>query len=110
GKTSETFLSQNFRFRQRLPWQGASFRADFENMRQTTNNPFFSLSPFLQPRLGVSVTLPLWRDRQIDRDRGEVLIRKKQVEVSDVDFELRVVDVVARVEQAYYNLVGARED
>ncbi|MDX1978875.1 MAG: TolC family protein [Bryobacteraceae bacterium] len=110
GKISESFVGQNFRFRQRLPWQGASFRADFENLRQSTNNPFVSLNPFLTPRLTFGVSMPLWRDRLLDRERSELLIRRKQVDVSDVDFELRVIDVIARVELAYYDLVGARED
>ncbi len=110
GKIVESFAAQNFVYRQRLPWQGAVVRAEFDNLRQTTNNPFVSLNPFLTPRTLISLSLPLWRDRLIDRERTEVILRRKQVDVSSVDFEIRVHDVIARVEQAYYDLVGARED
>lgn len=110
GKITESFAAQNFLFRMRLPWQGATVRAEFDNMRQTTNNPFVSLNPFLTPRTVVGVTLPLWRDRLVDRDRNELIVRRKQIGISDTDFELRVIDVISRVEQAYYDLVGARED
>lgn len=110
GKIAEHLSAQNFYFRQRVPWQGASVRADFENLRQSTNNPFVSLNPFLTPRLVLGFTVPLWRDRLIDRERSEVLIRRKQIDGSDLDFEFRVIDVIARVEQVYYDLVAARED
>lgn len=110
GKLQENFLAQNISFRQRTPWQGATFQADFENLRQSTNNPFLNLNPYITPRLAVGFTAPLLRGRQIDRERADVVIRRKQLDSADATFELRVIDVVARVEQAYYDLVAVRAD
>ncbi|HUQ92449.1 MAG TPA: TolC family protein [Bryobacteraceae bacterium] len=110
GTVSENLFSQNFYYRQRLPWQGLIGQASFENIRQSTNNPFTSLNPYLQPRLTIGLTLPLLRDRKIDADRANLIIRRKQTEVSDTDFELKVIDVVARVEQSYYDLAAVRAD
>jgi HAE1 family hydrophobic/amphiphilic exporter-1 len=110
GKVTETFFTNSLSYRQRLNWQNLSFHGDFDTVRQSTNNPFVSLNPFITPRLTFGVSLPLWRDRETDRDRTELILRRKQVDISDVEFELRVIDVVARVEQAYYDLVAARED
>jgi HAE1 family hydrophobic/amphiphilic exporter-1 len=109
GRLSEHLLAQNFYLRQRLPWQGASLGLDFENARQSTSNPFVSLNPFINSRLVFSVSLPLLRGRTIDRERGELRIRRKQLEGSEADFEQRVSEVIARVEQAYWDLVAARE-
>ncbi|MCC6344351.1 MAG: TolC family protein [Bryobacterales bacterium] len=110
GKITESSWVQNFYFRQRTPWQGMSFRVDFENSRLATNNPFVGLTPYITPRFTAGLTLPLLRDRTIDPDRAQLTIRSKQADVSDASFALRVIDVIARVEQSYYDLVAARAD
>ena len=110
GKLAEHFHRQNFSYLQKLDWQGLSFRADFQNSRESTTNPFVSLNPYVNSRLVLGFSAPLWRNREIDRDRAEVLIRSKQIDVSEVDLQVRVIDVVTRVEQAYWDLVAARQD
>jgi HAE1 family hydrophobic/amphiphilic exporter-1 len=110
GKITENSWVQNFYFRQRTPWQGMSFHVDFENSRLSTNNPFVGLTPYITPRFTAGLSLPLLRDRQIDPDRAQLTLRRKQADVSDASFALRVIDVIARVEQAYYGLVAARAD
>jgi HAE1 family hydrophobic/amphiphilic exporter-1 len=110
GKLTEKFHSENFYFRQRLPWEGASLGLDFENNRSSSTNPFVSLNPLITSRLVLSYTQPLWRNRTIDRDRAELRVRRKQLDVSDVEFEIRVIEVVAKTEQAYWDLVAARQD
>ena len=96
GKLSEDFHSENFYFRERLPWQGASVGLDFENNRATSNNPFVSLTPFYNTRLPVSYSQPLWRNREIDSGRAELIVRRKQVGASDLEFELRVIASTSR--------------
>jgi HAE1 family hydrophobic/amphiphilic exporter-1 len=110
GKLSENFLTQNLHLRQRLPWLGATGQMDFENGRTSTSNTFSTLNPLTTSRFQIGVTIPLLRNREIDRERAEILIRRKNVEVSEADLELRAVDVIARVEQAYWDLVAARQD
>jgi HAE1 family hydrophobic/amphiphilic exporter-1 len=110
GKSTDHLHSQNFYGRQRLPWGGASAGLDFENSRQSTNNPFVGLNPYFTSRMILSWTQPLLRNRETDRERAEVKVRKKQVEISDVEFELKVIDIVTRVEQTYWDLVAARQD
>ena len=109
GKLVERFHNQNFSFQQKLPWQGATAQAGFDNSRQSTNNPFAGLNPYTQSRFLLGVTVPLWRNRLIDRDRAELWIRSKAIDVSEADLELRVIDIVSRVELAYWDLVGARQ-
>ena len=110
GKLAEHGLTQNFYFRQKTPWYGSAFNVDFENGRSSTSNSFSSLNPLRTSRLLIGFNQPLWRNRGIDRERGEISIRRKQIEISDLDFELRVIDVINRVEQSYWNLVAARQD
>ncbi len=109
GKLTERFHNQNFSFLQKLPWQGASVQAGFDNSRQSTNNPFAGLNPYTQSRVLVGLSQPLWRNRLIDHDRAELRIRSKAIDISEADLELRVIDIVSRVELAYWDLVGARQ-
>jgi outer membrane protein TolC len=110
GKLAEHFHRQNFSYLQKLPWNGTSFHVDFENSRESTTNPFVALNPYISSRLIAGFTLPLWRNRLIDRDRAEILIRSKGINLSEGDLQLRVIDVVTRVEIGYWNLVAARQD
>jgi HAE1 family hydrophobic/amphiphilic exporter-1 len=109
GKLVERFHNQNFGYQQKLPWQGASVQAGFNNSRQSTNNPFAGLNPYTQSSFVLGVTLPLWRSRLTDRDRAELRIRSKAINISEADLELRVIDVVNRAELAYWDLVSARQ-
>ncbi len=110
GLLAERALTGNASLRWKTPFEGSSVGLDFENNRQTTNSPFAGLTPFYNSRLVLSYTQPLWRNRLIDRDRNELRIRRKNLDISELDFRVRVIDVVARVEQAYWDLVAARQD
>lgn len=110
GKLTEHEHRQNVSFVQKTPWQGLSLRADFENRRVSTNNPFVGLNPNTESRLTLGFTMPLWRGRAIDRERAEIRIRAKREDVSKTDLELRVIDVTTQVQAAYWNLVAALRD
>ena len=109
GKLTDRGFASNFNLRQRLSNWGAIASLDFENSRTTTTNPFNSFNPILSSRLILGFTQPILRGRQTDRERTQLLISKKQVNAADVDLEIRVIDVITRVEQAYWDLVAARQ-
>jgi HAE1 family hydrophobic/amphiphilic exporter-1 len=110
GKLLESFVNNNFSLGQKFNWHGAQARLDFNNGRLATNNPFTGLSPFLTSQLIASYVQPLWRGWKIDNERAAILVRGKAVQSSDAAFEVRVIDVIVRVQQAYWDLVAVRED
>ena len=110
GRLSQNTLEQDFHYRQQLPWNGAQAGVDFVNGRIGSNNPFISFNPYINTQLVVSFTQPLLRNRAIDSFRATVKIRRKQHDVSEKDFELRVIDILTQVHQAYWDLVAARQD
>jgi outer membrane protein TolC len=110
GRLSEDLLAQNFFYRQQLPWNGASVGVDFTNNRTTTSNLFATLNPYINSQLIVSFTQPLVRNRLIDQNRANVKIRRKQVDISEKDFEIRVIDIITQVQQSYWDLVAARQN
>lgn len=110
GKLAEHFLTQNFSLAGKMPSTGTTLQAGFDNGRSSTSNSFASLNPVTSSRLAVGFIQPLLRNRVIDRERAELRIRRKQLDLSETDFELKVIDVIARTEQAYWDLAAARED
>ncbi|MBY0504904.1 MAG: efflux RND transporter permease subunit [Bryobacteraceae bacterium] len=110
GRLVERSFANNLSLGQRLNFQGATARVDFNNNRLTTNNPFTGLSPYVTPQLVLSYIQPLLRNRRLDNERGTIQIRRKQADLSQTDFALKAIDVVLRVEQAYWDLVAVRED
>jgi outer membrane protein TolC len=110
GRLTQSNLEQDFHYRQQLPWTGALAQVDFTNGRIDSNNPFASFNPYINTQLLVSFTQPLWRNRSIDSFRAVVQVRRKQKDVSEKDFEVRVIDILTQVQQAYWDLVAARQD
>lgn len=82
GKLTDRGLAQNFSFRQQLPQYGTAFNVDFDNSRQTTTNPFTSFNPLISTRLSVGFTQPLVRGFRNDRNRSELRIRQRRVDLS----------------------------
>jgi HAE1 family hydrophobic/amphiphilic exporter-1 len=110
GRLSEHYLNHNVYLRAKTPLSGLSWHIDFENQRQSTNNPFTALTPFLTSRLGAGFTLPLLRFREMDPERAQLRIRLKQRDQQRAAFELKVIDVITRTQSAYWDLAAAIED
>jgi HAE1 family hydrophobic/amphiphilic exporter-1 len=109
GKLTEGFQNSSLSLRQRFPKWGTQGRIDFVNYRQTTTNPFTNFNPAITSQLVIAVTQPIFRGLRIDRERAEIKIRQKRVDLAGVDLENRAIDVITRTQQAYYDLVAARE-
>jgi HAE1 family hydrophobic/amphiphilic exporter-1 len=110
GRLTDKGFVNNFYIRQRLPNDlGTLAHLDFENSRTTSTNPFVAFNPILSSRLVVGITQPLLRGRLIDRERAQIRISQKQVNASNIDLESRAIEVISRVEQAYWDLVAARQ-
>lgn len=110
GRLVDRAFTNNFQFRQGLPWYGTKLDANFNNGRLSTSNPFVGLNPYIQSTINLVVTQPLLRGFKIDNDRNQIRVRKKAIDISEADYELRVIDIVTRVQSAYWDLVAARQD
>lgn len=110
GKVTEHYTTNNFYVRGKTNLSGLAYHVDFENQRQSTNNPFVSLNPNFTSRITAGFSVPLWRYRDLDPDRAQLKIRLRQQQQSRADFELKVIDVIARTQSAYWDLAAAIED
>ncbi len=110
GKLSEHFDRQNVGYSQLIPHTGAQLGVEFDNARNSSSNIFNSLNPFYTSLLAVNLSVPLLRNRATDENRSALLIRRKQSNSSVALFDVRVTNIITQVQQAYWDLVAARED
>lgn len=86
---------------------GGTVSVSLMNDRQTTNSNAFN--PTFDGGLGVSFTQPLWQNRQVDRSRREIWLAKKDILISDLEFENQVSTTVKNLQDVYWDLVNAIE-
>lgn len=110
GKLTDRGVTQNFSLAVPAEKNGLQFTGSFENQRNSTSSPFVGLNPFYSSELRFGVTQPLLRFRDIDPARAELVISRKQTDISATEYELRLIAVVAATQQAYWTLAAARQD
>ena len=110
GTTSTTTLSWSPSVQKQFGRGGGNYFLQFQNQHTNTSNSFSLLNPFYSSNLSLVVTQPLWRNRSIDNNRRQIRIQRKRLDQSDADFRQRTIDVITRVQQAYWDLVFALRD
>lgn len=110
GTNSNTTYSINPGVSKQFSFGGGSYDLTFSNSKTKSNSTANLLNPFFSGNLGLTFTQPLLRNRSIDNNRRQIRIQKKRLEQSDADFRLRTIDVISRVQQAYWELVFALRD
>jgi outer membrane protein TolC len=83
---------------------------DFLNLKTDTNNVFASFNPTYDSSFTASLTQPLLRDFSIDRPREQIIVARRNHEISDVQFRQVVVNTVAGVKQIYYDFIFALDN
>ncbi|HEX5603732.1 MAG TPA: TolC family protein, partial [Pyrinomonadaceae bacterium] len=89
---------------------GGSYFLQFANSHTNTSNSFSLLNPFYSSNLSLQFTQPLLRDRSIDNNRRQIRIQRKRLDQTDADFRARTIDIINRVQQAYWELVFSLRD
>lgn len=110
GTTSTTTLSWSPGVQKQFGRGGGNYFVQFANQHTNTSNSFSLLNPFYSSNLSLTFTQPLLRDRSIDNNRRQIRIQRKRLDQSDADFRQRTIDVITRVQQAYWELVFALRD
>jgi outer membrane protein TolC len=98
----------NFGFAQAFA-TGSSFSFEFNNNRQTTNSPFFNLSPALGSMYRVSFQQQLLSGFGFGPNLRYLRIAKNDKKISDIGFKDQVMATVTQVENIYWDLVSSYE-
>ena len=98
----------NFSFTQLVPTGGA-VSVGWDNSRSESNSQFLQASTFYNSGATFSFSQPLLRDfGRLATERG-ILIARTNSQVSRQEFERQVTATIQQVVDAYWNLVGARQ-
>jgi outer membrane protein TolC len=106
-KVHDAQVSTSVGLNQQLPW-GGRYNFAWNSARATTSSIFTSFNPVLRSNLNFAVVQPLLRDFGIDAVRQQLLVSRKNREISDVQLRSTVVSTVRDVKNAYWDLVFAR--
>ncbi|MBC7798117.1 MAG: TolC family protein [Pyrinomonadaceae bacterium] len=86
---------------------GGSYQADFSSTRLLSNNQNVTLNPQFPTALTFTYTQPLFRGLRFDNNRRNIEIAKKNISLSDAQFRQQAIEVIAQVQQAYWDLAFA---
>ena len=86
---------------------GGSFGLSFNNNKSDTNSVFSTFNPSYNSGLTLSAVQPLFQNLRMDAPRRQILVSKKNAEISDIQFRQTVVNVLATVKAQYYELLFA---
>ncbi|CAN5775765.1 hypothetical protein BH20ACI4_BH20ACI4_04380 [soil metagenome] len=89
------------------PFAGGFYTAQFTSSRTTTSNTNATLNPQFPSALTFTYEQPILRGRRFDINRRNIEIAKKNLSLSDAQFRQQAIEVIAAVEQSYWNLVFA---
>ena len=92
---------------QLVPFYGGSYSASFNTGRISTNNIFSQFNPQLNSSVAFNYTQPLLRNFKIDATRQQVMVSRKNREISDVQLDQSIAVTERNVKNAYWDLVFA---
>jgi HAE1 family hydrophobic/amphiphilic exporter-1 len=84
---------------------GGNYQVAFNNTRRSSNFALFTAD--YSPSLSFQITQPLWRNYRTDPNRNRIQINKKRLDLSDVVFRQRAIEIISRVQSAYWDLALA---
>jgi outer membrane protein TolC len=98
----------NALFTQAFP-TGTTINFAFGNSRQTTNSPYFNLSPTLSSTFRFQIQQELLAGFGFGPNLRYLRIAKNNKKISDIAFKDQVIATVTQIENIYWDLVSAYE-
>jgi outer membrane protein TolC len=98
----------NFNYTQTLE-NGTQYQVGFTGVKTANNSSFTNFNPSLQANLQVQVTQPLLRNRGAYVNRIPIMIARSRLRVSEADLRERITTLLAQAENAYWDVIDARE-
>jgi outer membrane protein len=105
---SSTGLTFNFGHQALIYRTGGSYQVNFNNSRTSSNFNLFTSQ--YDPQLNFQIVQPLFRNFKIDQNRRQIQISRKRLDLSDAVFRQRAIEIISRVQQAYWDLAFAIKD
>ena len=110
GTGIETGTNQyNVGLTQGIKWGGGSVSLTLNNNRQSTTSLTALFNPAYNANWSAQVTQPLLRGRGIDGTRQQLVITRLNQDISDIQLQATLINIVSNVRNAYWDLVYATQ-
>jgi len=109
GTYIQKSLDSGLSVAQQIPG-GGSFTASMTYMRSKTNQLFQNFNPSYTGNLTFTFSQPLLRNFGWKVSRRQIIVAQNNLDVSNSQFKTTLVNTVYAVEEAYWNLVYAKEN
>jgi outer membrane protein TolC len=92
-----------------VPWFGGAVAASWNNRKQDSTNLFTTFTPQYNSTVSATFVQPLLRGFKIDQTRQQLLVTQINRDISDVQLQATIVNTLANVRSAYWDLVAAKQ-
>lgn len=89
---------------------GTRFDVDFSVNRSSSNNRFSTFNPSYFGTINYSISQPLLRNYGRNINTRQIRIARNNQNISEIDFELQMINLVTAAQEIYWDLVYQRED
>ena len=93
---------------QQVMWGGGRYDVTWDSTRSESTNIFSTFNPSFGANMTLQYTQPLLRGFRTDARRTQLVVSRINRDISDIDLEETVVNTLADVSLAYWDLVYAR--
>ena len=93
---------------QRMKWGGGQYDVTWNSTRFETTSIFTTFNPSFGANMTLNYTQPLLRGFRTDPQRTQLVVQRINRDISDIDLEATIVNTLANVRLAYWELVYAR--
>jgi outer membrane protein TolC len=111
GASTLTQLTQpyNLSVTQVVP-TGGTYTASYGQTRLSSNSSFSLLNPSYSTGLGINISQPLLKNRGSYITKLPITIARSRLKTAQANLENQVLQLIVNAEQAYWNVVQAREN
>ena len=92
---------------QRMKWGGGQYDVIWNSSRFETTSIFTTFNPSFGANMTLNYTQPLLRGFRTDPQRTQLVVQRINRDISDIDLETTIVNTLANVRLAYWELVYA---
>jgi outer membrane protein TolC len=97
----------NGQMKRNLPRGGGALDVTWNNNRVTTDSFFSNFSPAYNSTLTAEYTQPLLRGFRTDASRQQLVVMKRNRDISELQLQTTVTNILSNVRNAYWDLVSA---
>jgi outer membrane protein TolC len=94
---------------QSIPWGGGSLTVTLNNSKATTSSQNTLFNPRFDTNWSAQFTQPLLRNFTIDNTRQQLVVTRLNQDISEIQLQASIINIVSNVRNAYWDLVFAMQ-